>query len=322
MGKSKYHFNPESLSYHKIEMGFHDLVKAIFTRFSISLVIGTALFIFVYHFVDSPQEKILKRQRNQLLAQYELLNKRIEHTSLALQDIQSRDNDMYRSVFEASPIPSSIRKAGFGGTKCYEKFAGFDNSDVLIESTQKIDVMTKELYIQSKSFDEIVNLIKNKEKMLVSIPAIQPVSNKVLTAFGPFGMRFHPILRYWRMHKGVDLVCAKGTKVYTSGDGVVVQAEYTNGLGNTIVVSHGYGFQTVYGHLSKMSAHVGQRVKRGEVIALVGSTGLSMTPHLHYEVHRNHIAVDPVNYYYDDLGQSEYDKMIKMSSTATYSTYD
>jgi len=322
MAKIKYHFNPDSLTFHKIELGFHDFLKKFVKQFSLSFILGTAIFLVAFYLVDSPQDRILKRANNELLNKFEILNKNISFTEQLVDEIKSKDNDMYRPVFEANIIPNSIRQAGIGGSNQYEKFSGLSNSSVLVETSKKVDVISRELFIQSKSFDELAKLISNKEKMMASMPALPPIKQSALTGFGPFGMRFHPILHYWRMHKGVDLVCPKGTKAVASGDGTVVTCTYNGGLGYYIVINHGFGFETWYGHLSKILVHEGQKVKRGETIALVGTTGLSMTPHLHYEVHRRGAAVDPLNFYYNDLSAKDYDRLLQISTEKSFSNFD
>lgn len=314
MARYKYQFNPESLSFRKVEFGFlEDFFKVIFTQFAASIVIGGILFIAAIYFFDSPQLESLRQENERLLYKFELLNNDLDKAQQLLTDIQERDDSVYRSVFGLDPISQSVRTAGFGGVNRYADLEGYQHSDLLINTSRRLDIMTKQLYVQSKSFDDIVEQIKAKEKMLASIPAIQPISNKDLTGFGPFGMRLHPILNIYRLHAGVDLVAKQGTPIYAAGDGVVTNAEYNSGLGYYVKIDHGYGYKTVYGHAVKLLAKPGQRVKRGEVIALVGTTGLSTTPHLHYEVHKNNRPVNPVNFYYNDLSQEEYDRMIELS---------
>ncbi|MFI5163627.1 MAG: M23 family metallopeptidase [Bacteroidia bacterium] len=221
----------------------------------------------------------------------------------------------YRAIFEAEPIADEIRKAGFGGVDRYKELEGYENSKLIIESTQKLDQISKQLYIQSKSFDEVTKMAKNKEQMLACIPAIQPISGKDLKHEpSGYGMRMHPIYKYEKFHAGMDFTANIGTKIYATGDGVVETAEFGSGYGNHVVINHGYGYETVYGHMEKIVARVGQKVKRGELIGYVGNTGLSAGPHVHYEVRKNGDPVNPVNFYYNDLTPSEYKQMIEVSS--------
>ena len=325
MAKSKYHFNPETLSFKKIEFSFiDDFLKKILSQTAISLFIGFALFLLAFSTIDSPNLQKLKATNKSLMLKYDLLKNEINASSVTLAEIQSRDDFKYRPIFEANPVPKSVRNAGFGGTNKYVKLSDLENSDMYISLHQQMDRLSKQLYVQSKSYDELVKMIKDKDKMMACIPAIRPISNKDLTRFGsPFGMRFHPILKYKRMHAGVDLTAPRGTKVYAAGDGVVVRAVYSNnGLGRNVVINHGYGYKTVYAHLSKLNVNLGDKIKRGDVIGLVGNTGLSTTPHLHYEVRKNDRPVNPVNYYYNDLDDEEYEKMIEMSADANTHVFE
>jgi len=321
--KSKYSFNPESLDFVKVEFSYHELFKRFFTYSLISVVIGISLFLLAFNFIDSPHVVLLKSKSAQIKFRYEILNNKINAVSEELLSIQNHDNKMFRPFFEVDEIPNSIRQAGFGGVKKYQEFDDFIDKQTLVGTLKKLDVVSKQLYVQSKSFDEITELIKNKHKMLASIPAIQPIKNKDLTAFGPFGMRMHPILRIYRLHAGVDLCAPLNTPIYASGDGLVTSSKMgRGGIGNYIRIYHGYGFETVYGHLNKMLVKPGQRVKRGDKIALMGSTGISNISHLHYEVYKNGSPVNPINYYFEDLNDDEYQRMIEISSDQINSGYD
>ena len=235
---------------------------------------------------------------------------------LELDDIQQRDDNICRVIFEADPIPSSIRKAGFGGVNRYKDIRNFSNSELVIEVTKKADKLSKQLYIQSKSFDEVINLAKNKADMLASIPAIQPIANKDLgrVASG-YGYRIHPIYKTRKLHTGMDFTAPQGTPIYSTGDGKIEKVKRSRkGYGNHVIIDHGYGYQTLYAHMKKYIVYRGQKVKRGEIIGYVGSTGTSVAPHLHYEVMKNKRKINPVNYYYNDLSPEEYNKMLEISS--------
>jgi murein DD-endopeptidase MepM/ murein hydrolase activator NlpD len=235
---------------------------------------------------------------------------------LVLDDIQHRDDNIYRVIFEADPIPSSIRKAGFGGVNRYKDIRNFSNAELVIEAAKKADKLSKQLYIQSKSFDEVIDLAKNKADMLASIPAIQPIANKDLgrVASG-YGYRIHPIYKTRKLHTGMDFTAPQGTPIYATGDGKIAKVRRSRrGYGNHVIVDHGYGYQTLYAHMTKYIVYRGQKVKRGEIIGYVGSTGTSVAPHLHYEVIKNKRKINPVNYYYNDLSPEEYEKMLEISS--------
>ena len=263
----------------------------------------------------SPSEKELRIENARLLAQYNVLSHRLDEAMGVMQDIQQRDDNLYRVVLQADPVSDAVRKAGYGGTNRYEQLRDMANADLVINTTQKLDMLNRQLYIQSKSFDEVVDLCKSHDEMLKCIPAIQPVSNKDLkkTASG-YGVRIDPIYKTTKFHAGMDFSASPGTPVYATGDGVVVKAGWETGYGNTIEVNHGFGYLTRYAHLSAYKVRPGQKVVRGEVIGAVGSTGKSTGPHLHYEVHVKGKVQNPVNYYFMDLSAEDYDKMIQIAA--------
>ena len=235
---------------------------------------------------------------------------------MVLDDVQNRDDNIYRVIFEADPIPKSIRKAGYGGVNRYENLKGFNNSDLITNTSEKVDQISKQLYIQSKSFDDIIELAKNKTDMLAALPAIQPVSNKNLSRMASgYGYRIHPIYKTRKMHSGMDFSAKTGTPIYATGDGKISKVRRSRrGYGNHVVIDHGYGYKTLYAHMKKYAVKKGQKVKRGEVIGYVGSTGTSVAPHLHYEVHKDGRKINPVNFYFNDLNPEEYEKMLEISS--------
>ena len=232
-----------------------------------------------------------------------------------MQDIQQRDDNLYRVVLQADPVSDAVRKAGYGGTNRYEQLRDMANADLVINTTQKLDMLNRQLYIQSKSFDEVVDLCKNHDEMLKCIPAIQPISNKDLrqTASG-YGTRIDPIYGTTKFHAGMDFSAHPGTDVYATGDGTVVKVGWETGYGNTIEIDHGFGYLTRYAHLQGFNTKVGKKVVRGEIIGKVGSTGKSTGPHLHYEVYVKGQVVNPVNYYFMDLSAEDYDKMIQIAA--------
>lgn len=259
---------------------------------------------------------MLKREIAQLTLQYELMNREMENVEKVLTHLQETDDNLYRTIFETEPVPSSYREGGIGGVNRYQELEGFSNSELVIETARRLDRIRKKIYVQSESFDELVAFAMEKEEMLSSIPAIQPLSNKDLkrTASG-FGYRIHPIYKISKFHSGMDFTAPTGTEVYATGNGVIRTVKSARReLGNHIIIDHGFGYQTVYAHLDRFNVRVGQKVKRGDVIGFVGSTGLSTAPHLHYEVLANGKHVDPALYYFNDLTPEEYERMLEISS--------
>ena len=316
MAKIKYYYDTKTLSYKRIELNTFDKFKRSLGFLSASTVVGLIMVIVFFQFFDSPKEKRLKSEIENLVLQYDILSKKMTQIDLVLDDIQHRDDNIYRVIFEADPIPSSIRKAGFGGVNRYKDIRNFSNAELVIEAAKKADKLSKQLYIQSKSFDEVIDLAKNKADMLASIPAIQPIANKDLgrVASG-YGYRIHPIYKTRKLHTGMDFTAPQGTPIYATGDGKIAKVRRSRrGYGNHVIVDHGYGYQTLYAHMTKYIVYRGQKVKRGEIIGYVGRTGTSVAPHLHYEVIKNKRKINPVNYYYNDLSPEEYDKMLEISS--------
>jgi murein DD-endopeptidase MepM/ murein hydrolase activator NlpD len=268
-----------------------------------------------YSFFGSPKERILQRELKQYQLQFEMVNERMEQLEAVVADLADRDDNIYRIIFEAEPIPSAARKAGIGGADRYEPLKGYQNSDVIIQTVQKLDQLTAQLFVQSKSYDQVYDMAKNKARLLASIPAIQPVSNKDLRRLSSyFGYRIDPFYKVGKFHEGVDFSIPTGTDVYVTGDGVVVEAGRSKGgYGNVVIVDHGFGYKTMYAHLQEINVRVGQRVTRGEIIAASGSTGKSTSPHLHYEVWKNNKPIDPINYFFNDITPAQYDEMVSLS---------
>lgn len=316
MAKVKYYYDTKTLSYKRIELSTFEKIRKVFTFFFLSSVLGIIFLLLFLKFFDSPKEKSLNTEINQLQTQYKVLQKKMNRAELVLDDIQKRDDNIYRVIFEADPIPTSIRKAGYGGVNRYINLSGYTNSELMISATKKIDQINKQLYIQSKSFDHIIELAKNKQEMLACIPAIQPVANKDLRRMASgYGYRIHPIYKTRKMHHGMDFTAKTGTAIYATGNGTVEKvSNIRTGYGKHIIIDHGYGYKTLYAHNSKNLVTKGQKVNRGDVIAHVGSTGLSTSPHLHYEVHKDGKKINPVNFYYNDLTPEQYEKMLIIAS--------
>lgn len=321
MPKVKYYFNTHSLKYEKVVVNWKKKVLRVLGFLATATVFASMIVLVAYNFFDSPKEKQLKRDLDETTLQLEILKKRADQVEAVMKDIEERDNTIYRVIFEADPIPSSVREAGYGGVDRYMKLADYYQADLLIDVTQRLDKISKQLYVQSKSYDEVFELVKNKAVMLASIPAIQPIANKELkyVASG-FGWRIHPIYKTEKMHSGMDFTAPVGTPIHATGNGTVGKVEYDRrGLGTSMFINHGYGYETVYGHMSKIIVRAGQRILRGDLIGYVGNSGTSTGPHLHYEVRKNGNPVNPVNFYYNDLTPEEYAKMVEISSQATQS---
>ncbi len=314
MRKVYYIYNPQTQTYDRIYPTVRQRVLSLLRRAFIDFGIVAACFIGLLMLFGSPSEKELRKENSRLKAQYDVLNRRMDEMGAVLQDIQLRDDNLYRVIFQADPIPEAIRQAGYGGTNRYEHLMDMADAELVVNTTQRLDVLSKQLYIQSNSFDDVVGLCKNHDEMLKCIPAIQPISNKNLkqTASG-YGTRIDPIYGTTRFHAGMDFSANPGTDVYATGDGTVVKMGWETGYGNTIIIDHGFGYRTWYAHLRDFRTKVGKRVVRGEVIGGVGSTGKSTGPHLHYEVHVKGKVVNPVNYYFMDLSAEDYDRMIQIA---------
>ena len=316
MAKIKYYYDTKTLSYKRITLSKLNQSKRVLYFLISSMLLGIVMVFFFFQFFDSPKEKKLIGEIEHMVSQYEIIDKKMEQIEIVLEDIQKRDDNIYRTIFEADPIPNSIRKQGFGGVNRYVKLQGYANSEIITETSTKLDQLTKQLYLQSKSFDEIIDLTKNKLSMLASIPAIQPVSNKDLSRMASgYGYRIHPIYKTRKLHTGMDFSAKTGTEIYATGNGVIAKVRRSKkGYGNHVVINHGYGYKTLYAHMSRYTVKKGQVIKRGEIIGYVGNTGTSVAPHLHYEVHKNGKKINPVNFYYNDLSSDEYSKMLEISS--------
>jgi murein DD-endopeptidase MepM/ murein hydrolase activator NlpD len=315
MSKVKYYYDSETLSYRKIESK-KGRKAGIFLLSLLGMFLSGFLLLLVYinlPYIETPKEKELKRELANLNLQYELLNKKMEHAEVVLEQIADRDNNLYRVYFEANPIPDEQRKAGFGGINRYKDLEGFDNSKLIISTSKRLDILTKQIVVQSRSLDEIAKMAEEKEELLAAIPAIQPVKNEDLTRVASgFGYRTDPFTKARKFHWGMDFTARRGTPVYASGDGVVSRADNTaSGYGKHIRIDHGYGYESLYAHLFDYNVRKGQRVKRGDLIGFVGSTGRSEAPHLHYEIFKDNERINPINFYYGNLTPEEFAIMLK-----------
>jgi murein DD-endopeptidase MepM/ murein hydrolase activator NlpD len=289
-------------------------VFSVLKHLSSGIFIGGGLLFAFSQIFSSPMESLLRKENELLQTQYDVLALQLGNAFDVLEDIQQRDEKLYRAIFQARTIPESVRKSGFGGTNRYEYLTGMSNSELVIETTRKMDILKKQMYIQSNSLDELIDMGKSLEERNNCIPAIQPVANKNLkhTASG-YGMRIHPIYHTYRFHSGMDFSAPAGTDIYATGDGVVIFSGWKQDYGNCIIIDHGFDFKTLYGHQQRNIVRAGQHVKRGEVIGYVGNTGRSTGPHLHYEVLVRDKHDNPAKYYFKDFSPEEYDQMIRIA---------
>lgn len=314
MRKVYYIYNPRTRTYDRIYPTVRQRILSIARQLFVGMGLGAGCFLTLFLFLGSPSEKELRVENARMEAQYNVLSKQLDDALTVLKDIQQRDDNLYRVVLQADPIADGVRMAGYRDGR-YEEFMDLANADLVVNTTRKLDMLRRQLYIQSESFDEVVSLCKNHDEMLLCIPAIQPISNKDLkqTASG-YGIRIDPIYKTTKFHSGMDFSANPGTDVYATGNGTVVSAGWETAYGNTIEINHGFGYRTRYAHLQSIKVKVGQKVVRGEVIGGVGSSGKSTGPHLHYEVVVKGEKVNPVNYYFMDLSAEDYDKMIQMAA--------
>lgn len=318
MAKVKYYYDSEKLAFKRIIPK-----KSKKIGMALLFLLSSALFGFLCFFIlantsffETPKSKLQARELETMKLNYKLLTNKVALMDEALTAIEDRDNNLYRVYFNSSPINEEERRAGLGGVNRYKDLEGFNNSDLIINSSKKVDEIMKALAIQSNSLDDITKLAKQKEKLLAAIPAIQPVKNEDLRQMASgFGYRSDPFTKIRKFHKGMDFSAKTGTPIYATGDGIVRKADASlSGYGNHIEITHGYGYMTLYAHLSKYKVRAGQRVKRGDIIGYVGSTGRSEAPHLHYEVHKNGEVVNPLNFYYGSISAKEYVLLAKLAN--------
>ena len=316
MSKVKYYYDSETLSYRKVEYKKGRAIGKILLFATASILMGLLFTVAVFNFgLDTPKERKLERENANLQLQYSLLDSKMDIASEVLENIQDRDNEIYRVLLDANPIPNEVRSAGFGGVNRYDGLDGYENSEMIVSSTKRVDQITKQLVIQSKSLDEIAKLTENREKLLAAIPAVQPVSNEDLTRMASgFGYRTDPFTKRRKKHWGMDFTAPRGTPIYASGDGKIVRADASaSGYGKHIRIEHGFGYISLYAHLSEYNVRKGQKVKRGDLIGYVGSTGRSEAPHLHYEIIKDGNKINPINFYYGKLSAAEFYELLKKS---------
>ena len=316
MPKVKYYYDSETLSYKEVKRSKKTTFKYI-SLFVISSGCFALLFVIIGGlYFQSPKEKSLERELTNLLFQYDILTKKIDNAYQVLENVEQRDNNLYRHYFETNPIPEEQRRAGFGGINRYKDLEGYDNSDLIINTTERLDILTKQTVVQSRSLEEIESLAKNKASLIEAIPTIQPIKNKDLTRVASgYGYRIDPFTKIRRFHYGMDFTAKRGTPIYATGNGIVKRADNrSSGYGKHIRIDHGFGYVSLYAHLSKYKVRRGQKVKRGDIIGYVGNSGRSVGPHLHYEILKDNKKINPLNFYYGNLSAQEYEALLTQSN--------
>lgn len=321
MKKIKYFFNTHTLRFEKIEVPLKVRLLQLFGFIAASIVTGVLIVVILFQYIDSPKERLLRQQNNAFRENYSVLQERTKQLELQMLELEDRDNEVYRSIFEATPVPDSARVEEMLAKKEVRLIQSLSNSELIVNMRNQLNNLSLRMAYQDQSFGEINTMVKNKEKLLRAIPAIQPISNKGLKRIASgFGYRIDPLYKDFRLHPGLDFSAPAGTPIYATSDGTVQLAGFnTDGYGNKVVINHGYGYQTLYAHMVRVKAKVGQSVKRGEVIGYVGSTGKSTGPHLHYEVIKRNAKVDPVYYFYNDLTPAQFDRLLKLAAASKQS---
>jgi len=318
MAEVKYYFDKESLSYRPINKGLFSALSGVVLFVLSSFIFGAIVLFFLLNTdaLNTPKELLQAREIENFKLQYELLNKKLEQIEEVMVNVADRDNNLYRVYFEASPIPEEQRKMGFGGVNRYRELEGYDNSELIINTTKRIEVLTKQVVIQSRSLEELESLAKSKEDLLGAMPSIQPIhKNDLKRMASGFGYRTDPFTKKRRFHQGMDFTAPTGTPIYASGDGIVGRVDNRSpGYGKHIRIDHGFGYVSLYAHLSSYNVKRRQKVKRGDIIGYVGSTGRSVGPHLHYEIFKDGRRVNPLNYYSGNLTAEEFDIMLNLAS--------
>ena len=318
MSKTKYYFDSENLEFVPIKRTFPQRFYRLSLFLISSIIIGSFITILILNtdFIDTPKEIVQAREIDNYKLQLRVLNKKLDQIESTLANIEDRDNSLYRVYFEASPIPDEKRRAGFGGVNRYNYLEGYESSELIVNTSERVDILTKELVIQSKSLDEIELLAKNKESLLSSIPSIQPVNMSDLKRMASgYGYRIDPFTKMRTMHFGMDFSAKTGTPIYATGDGKVIRADNRAiGFGNHVRISHGFGYESIYAHMSKVTVKRGYKVKRGDLIGYVGNTGRSVAPHLHYEIIKDGKKINPINFYSGSLSPDEFEELVNLAS--------
>lgn len=315
MRKVYYIYNPKTRTYDRIYPTLRQRVMSYLRRLFVGMGLGAGSFLLLLLAFGSPSEKDLRVENSRLLSQYHILSSRLDEALEVMQQLQQRDDNLYRVIMQSDPVAEGLRTPNYSKTNRYEELMDMANAKLVVNTTRQMDLLERQVYMQSQSFDEVVDLCRRHDEMLACIPAIQPVANKDLrqTASG-YGNRIDPIYKTVKFHAGMDFSAFTGTPVYATGNGVVRKAGWEGLYGNCIEIDHGFGYLTRYAHLQKIEVRMGQKVVRGQTIGRVGSTGKSTGPHLHYEVHVKGKVVNPINYYFMDLSADDYDRMIQLAA--------
>jgi murein DD-endopeptidase MepM/ murein hydrolase activator NlpD len=321
MPRLKYRYNSESLTYEKIRPKVKDYVIKYSVYGAFGIIVSFVSIAIFNAFFENPKVKSLQQELQFSEQQLSDVKAKLDTLEVLAMDLQDKDDDIYRNIFGANPYPAHLRSSGVGGSDRYRDLRGYHSSDQIIETRQRISKLERQLTAQSKSLEELYELAKRKNEMLSSIPAIQPVNNKDLTRIASgFGYRIHPIYKIRKLHTGMDFTASEGTEIYATGDGIVSRIESKRtGYGNNVMIQHGYGYQTLYAHMSKVLVKEGQMVKRGEVIGLVGNTGTSVGSHLHYEVIKDGSKINPANFFFNDLTPEQYEALLEQAQTSNQS---
>jgi len=317
----KYYYNTTTHRFEKLVVPWRTRLLRIAGFISSTLVTALIIVAIAFHFLDSPKEKQMRGELQQMNEQFGLLKKQVGTLGQVLEELEDRDNEIYRTIFESAPLPDSIRHGKKYNTDSTAKFAYPDSDELIRRLREDVDILRNRITVQRKSYDTLLRLVQSKEEMLACIPAIQPISNKDLrhVASG-FGYRIDPIYKTPKMHTGLDFSAPTGTPVYATADGTVKSTTYDDGgYGRHVIIHHGYGYQTLYAHLVRIKARTGEKVKRGQVIGWVGSSGKSTAPHCHYEVIKNNQKIDPVHFFFNDLSAADYERMIRMAASTNQS---
>ncbi len=321
MKKIKYYYNTNTLRYEKLETPLRVKLLRVLGFFSTSMVTAVILVSIAYKYFPSANEKRLIQRNEALKDNYYVLDDKIKKLQEQMGELEKRDNHVYRAIFEANPIPDSARAKALDQQKEIQLVQGMDQENLSTSIANTLNNLTSRIAVQTKSYSEIDGFVKNKEQLLACTPAIQPVNNKDLSRIASgYGYRIDPVYKTTKFHAGLDFAAPQGTPIYATANGTIETAGNTgNGYGNHVVINHGYGYKTLYGHMFRVKVHPGEKVKRGEIIGWVGSTGKSTGPHCHYEVHRNVDTVDPVYYFYNDITPEQYDRLLKLAASSNQS---
>lgn len=321
MRKIKYYFNTHTLRYEKWVTPLRVRLLRIFGFLAASIVTALIIVFIAFEYIDSPEEKYLRQQNFALKENYDVINEKVKQLQMQMHELEKRDNEVYRAIFEANPIPDSARIEQMEKSKEVQYVQTLSEASLVKTLANQLNNLSVRLAYQVRSYAEIDKMVENKEQLLAAIPAIQPVSNKNLNRIASgFGYRIDPVYKVTKMHAGLDFTAPQGTPIYATADGRIKTSGYSDGgYGNHVVIDHGYGYETLYGHMVRIKARRGQAIKRGEVIGWIGSTGKSTGPHCHYEVHKNGRPVDPIYYFYNDLTPEQFDRLLKLAAASNQS---